>query len=309
MKFEITILGCGSALPVVHRNPTAQLISVENNNYLIDCGEGTQLALRENSAKLQNLSVIFISHLHGDHYLGLMGLLSSMSLLGRQKEVTVVGPPELEEVIRLQMKVSKSYLNYELIFKPTSADDLNLVHEDKKVFVYSFPLKHRVPCTGYKIVEKQRMANIIKSKIDFFKIPVKEIKNIKKGADFITPAGKIIANNRLVKPAPMPRSYAFCSDTIFEPKIVEYIKGVDLLYHEATFLEELRNRAEVTFHSTAKDAATIAKEAQVKRLLLGHYSARYTEIEAFRTEAETIFSPVELAEDNKVFHIESTRQG
>jgi ribonuclease Z len=305
LNFEITILGCGSALPVVHRNPTAQLISIANKNYLVDCGEGTQLALRNNHAKLQKMSAIFISHLHGDHYLGLMGLVSSLNLLGRTNPLTIIGPPQLEKILQLHFSVSKAKVQFELTFLPTKDDKDYLVFEDKSISVYSFPLRHRVPCTGFKFIEKQKKANIIKSKIAFYNIPVKQIKQIKAGADFIDNEGKVIPNKNLVIPAPKPRSYAFCSDTIYEPNIVNYIKEVDLLYHESTFLEDLKDRAIKTFHSTAKDAATIAKDAKVGRLILGHYSARYTNTDGFLEEAVSVFENTELAEDSKVFFIDN----
>ncbi len=303
MNFDITILGCGSALPVKHRNPTSQIVSIANSNYMIDCGEGTQLAVRNNHIKLQNLKAIFISHLHGDHYLGLMGLISSLSLLGRTKPLSIFSPKGLEEIILLQLKLSGSYLQFDLTFTEVGFEGLHNIYEDKKVEVFSFPLKHRIPCSGYKFVEKPKEPNIIKSKINFYKIPLKEIKFIKRGADFIDQEGKLIPNENLVIPPRKSRSYAFCSDTIYNETIIPWIHEVDLLYHESTFLEELKFRAIKTMHSTAIDAANIAKLAKVKKLVLGHYSARYIELDEFIEEAQPIFKNVHVANDNEVYNI------
>lgn len=290
-------------MPVVRRNPTAQLLRHNNRCYLIDCGEGTQLTLRKQHVKIQNIQAVFISHLHGDHYLGLMGFISSLNLLGRSKPLTIVAPPALKQILALQMEASGSKLSFALTFVDTNDDDIHKVYEDKSVTVYSFPLIHRVQTTGYKFVEKPRQANIIKSKISFYNIPVNKIKEIKDGADFVESSGRIIPNAELVVPPSDPKSYAFCSDTKFDEKIVPHIVNVDVLYHESTFLDEHKARAARTFHSTAKDAATIAKLADVKKLILGHYSARYIDLEPFITEAKPIFNNVHLAEDHMTFEI------
>lgn len=304
MKFEVKILGCGSAIPVNKRNPTSQLIIYNSKSFLIDCGEGTQLSLKNSHAKIQALEAIFISHLHGDHYLGLLGLLSTMNLLGRKKKLLIVGPVQLQEIVDRHFSMSQFKPGYEIDFISTQDKDKELVYENKHISVYSFPLRHRVPTTGYLFEEKQKEANIIKSKISFYNIPIKEIKAIKNGADFTDKEGKLIPNKDLVIPAPAPRSYAFCSDTIYLPSIADHVKEVNLLYHEATFLSEQDDRAKKTFHSTAKQAATIATKVKAKQLIIGHYSARYKELDEFLQEAQSVFPNTSLTIDGKKFTID-----
>lgn len=303
MKFQITILGSGSSLPTMMRNPTSQVVNVNENLYMIDCAEGTQLQLRKFEVKFQKINHIFISHLHGDHYLGLIGLIQSMHLLGRKNVLNIYGHPTLWEIIKLHNSASETYLKYPITFHPLTYDEKKLIHEDSKTKVYSLPLKHRIPTAGFLFEEKERDLTISKTMIQNYEIPVVAIKEIKKGKDFITREGRVIANSHLTeKPIP-PRKYAFCSDTIYFEKIIDDIKHFDLLYHEATFLEDLKARAKETYHSTAIQAATIAKKAEVKKLVLGHFSVRYKEHEKFLEQAQSVFSETTLAQDGMVINL------
>lgn len=298
-NFELTILGCSSATPTSTRNPTAQLLNIAERFFLIDCGEATQIQLRKFKLKFQRINHIFISHLHGDHYLGLIGLLSSMHLLGRTVDLHLFCPPELEEIIEVQFKHSQTYLRFKIVYHHHKfiADDL--IFEDNKVEVRTILLNHRIPCCGFLFTEKPLLANISKEIIQKYNIPVEQILAIKGGADFITTDGELIANSNLVSNKLKPRSYAYCSDTCYDERIIEIIKGVDLLYHEATFLNEMLPRAKETFHSTALQAATIAQKAEVHQLMIGHYSARYRDLQPLLDEAQTVFSNTILSIEGK----------
>jgi len=303
MKFQITILGSGSSTPTLQRNPTSQIVNVNENLYMIDCAEGTQIQLRKYGVKFQKIDHIFISHLHGDHYFGLMGLIQSMHLLGRKNELNIYANPSLLEIIKLHNSVSDTYLKYPISFHPLTYDEKKLIHEDSKTKVYSLPMKHRIPTCGFLFEEKERDLTISKQMILNYEIPVSAIKEIKKGKDFITADGKVISNSHLTeKPIP-PRKYAFCSDTIYNEKLVDDILDFDLLYHEATFLDEMKARAKETFHSTASQAAMIAQKAKVKKLLLGHFSVRYKEFEMFLSQAQAIFPETTLAQDGMVINL------
>lgn len=295
-NFELTILGCSSATPTSTRNPSAQLLNIAERFFLIDCGEATQIQLRRYKIKFQKINHIFISHLHGDHYLGLMGLLSSMHLLGRTNELHLYCPPELQEIIEIQLKHSQTYLKYKIVYHPHRYITNDLIFEDKKVEVRTIVLNHRIPCCGFIFKEKPVLSNISKDTIEEYQIPVEEIAAIKAGADFITKEGSRISNAQLVTRYE-PRSYAYCSDTCYDERILETIKGVNLLYHEATFMNEMLDRAKETYHSTTIQAATIAQKAQVKQLMIGHYSARYKELEPLLDEAKSVFKDTLLAEE------------
>ena len=297
MKFELNILGSGSSAPTLYRNPTSQVLNVNENLYMIDCAEGTQVQLRKFKVKFQKINHVFISHLHGDHYLGLIGFIQSMHLLGRKTELHIYAHPDLQDIVQLHNKVSQTYLKYPVRFHALSYTEKTLIHEDSKTRVYSFPLKHRIPTCGFLFEEKEREKTISKQAIADYYIPVSEIRKIKCGADFRTENGKIIPNELLTLPAIAPRKFAFCSDTVFDESIVSYISGVDLLYHEATFLSDLTKRAKETFHSTAFQAASIAEMAKAKKLLIGHFSVRYKKQEEFLTEAKSVFSETILAQD------------
>ena len=298
-NFELTILGSSSATPTSTRNPTAQLLNIAERFFLIDCGEATQIQLRRFKIKFQRINHIFISHLHGDHYLGLIGLLSSMHLLGRTVDLNLYCPPELEEIIKVQFKYSQSLLKYTIIYHPHKYIANDLIFEDNKVEVRTILLNHRIPCCGFLFTEKPLLANISKEIIESYKIPVEQIAGIKGGADFITADGELIPNNKLVSCKPLPRSYAYCSDTIYDERIVEYIHGVNLLYHEATFMNDMLPRANETFHTTALQAATIANKAEVKQLIIGHYSARYKDLQPLLDEAQSVFSNTVLSVEGK----------
>lgn len=302
-KFELLILGSSSASPTSERNPSAQFLNIAERYFLIDCGEATQIQIRKNKAKLQAIDHIFISHLHGDHFFGLPGLLSSMHLLGRKNRINIYAPEKLKTILNLIFEASDTYLNFEIIWHFTTNDKLNLLFEDDKIFVYSFPLKHRIFCTGFLFKEKELPRNIDKYKLDKYKISIANIHKLKNGHDVVNENGELIKNNLVtINPLP-PRSYAYCSDTIYTETILEYIKNVNLLYHESTFLDDKIDRAKKTFHSTAKNAAQIAKLANVEKLLLGHFSARYGNLNLFIEEASSIFNNCELATDGKVFSL------
>ncbi|OFY82519.1 MAG: ribonuclease Z [Bacteroidetes bacterium RIFCSPLOWO2_12_FULL_35_15] len=303
-NFELTILGCSSATPTSKRNPTAQLLNIAERFFLIDCGEATQIQLRRFKLKFQRINHIFISHLHGDHYLGLLGLLSSMHLLGRTFDLHLYCPAELEEIINIQNKYSQTYLKFNIIYHPHKYINADLIFEDERVEVRTILLNHRIPCCGFLFKEKPLLANISKEILIEYHIPVEKIVEIKKGADFITPSGEVIPNQRLVTNKAMPRSYAYCSDTCYDERIIDVIKGVDLLYHEATFLNNMEERAKETFHSTALQAATMAQKAGVLKLMIGHYSARYKDLEPLLVEAQSVFKNTVLAVEGESTSIE-----
>lgn len=301
--FDLNILGCGSALPTTRHNASSQVINLRDKLYMIDCGEGTQLQMRKMKIKFSRLNHIFISHLHGDHCLGLPGLVSTLGMLGRMGDLFVYGPAEVGEYVQVIEKLFCQGSPFQMKFQAVDTNNYNLVMEDRSVSVYSLPMKHRVPCCGYLFVEKERSPHIIREMIDFYKIPISKIELIKQGADFVTEEGEVIPNKSLTRPAEPAKRYAYCSDTAFFPKIVPYIEGVDLLYHEATFLEADSARAYETFHSTTKQAASIARDAQVKKLLIGHYSARYIDLLPLEKEARSIFHNTLLANEGMVLSL------
>ncbi len=294
-NFELTILGCSSATPTSKRNPTAQLLNIAERFFLIDCGEGTQIQLRKFKLKFQRINHIFISHLHGDHYLGLMGLLSSMHLLGRTADMHLYCPAELQEIIEVQFKHSHSYLNYQIIYHGHKYISNDLIFEDERVEVRTIVLNHRVPCCGFIFTEKPLLANITKEIIHEYQLNVEEILAIKGGSDLRRTGQELIKNEDLVVSRNQPRKYAYCSDTCYDERILEFIKGADLLYHEATFLHDMLDRAKETFHTTALQAGKIATMAEVKQLMIGHYSARYKDLGPLLEEAGSEFANTILA--------------
>ena len=302
MQFQLTILGCGAATPTSRHKPTAQVVNIHDKYFLIDCGEGTQMQLRKYKVKMQRIQAIFISHLHGDHFFGLIGLLSTYNLLGRKTPLTIYGPPGLEEVIRLQFKVSDSYFEYELNFVETQDKEKQLIFEDDTLRIFSFPLKHRVPCTGFVFEEKERKLNVEKWAIIEFKLQPSEILLLKKGID-VERENETIPFGKVTSPSIPIRRYAYCSDTAYDERIVPNILNSDLVYHETTFLEEDTERAKKTFHSTTIQAATIAKMANAKKLVVGHYSSRYSDDELFKTEAMTVFPNTDIANEGFVFDL------
>lgn len=295
--FEVNILGCGSALPTTRHLASSQVINLRDKLYMIDCGEGTQIQMRRMRIKFSRLNHIFISHMHWDHCFGLPGLISTLGMLGRNGELVIHGPKEIETYMKPILSTFCRELPYSVRFNHITPDVSELIWEDRSVSVYSIPLKHRLPTSGFLFAEKAKEAHIIKEMTDFYKIPVKDLPSIKRGEDFITSDGEQIANARLTRPATPPKKYAYCSDTAYSEKIIPIIEGVDLLYHEATFTNEDAARAKETFHSTARQAAEIARKANVKRLVIGHYSARYEELHTLKKEAEEIFPDTILGEE------------
>jgi ribonuclease Z len=302
-KFEIIVLGSSSATPAYNRNPSAQLLNINDKFYLIDCGEATQNQLNRFKLKSSRIDYIFISHLHGDHYLGLVGLLSTMHLNGRSKEIYIFGPPLLKEIIDLQLRVSETQLRYEIIFKPTHTDYSELIFENTDISVETIILNHRIPTTGFLIKEKQRKRKINTEKMEEYDIPLEYIPLLKNGIDYSDKFGNTVSNAELTFDPPKPKAYAYCSDTLYNENFLEQIEGVDFLYHEATFLHELLDRAEETFHTTAKQAGIIATKANAKKLMIGHFSARYKELEPLLDEVKTEFSNSVLAIEGEHYFI------
>lgn len=296
-KFEINILGCGSATPTLRHLPTSQVVNIREKLFMIDCGEGTQLQYRKAGLSFSRLGHVFISHLHGDHCFGLLGLISTFGLLGRTGPLTIHANPDLEKILQPQLDYFCKFLSFEVHFKAFDPTKHELIYEDRSVRIYTIPLTHSIPCAGFLFEETENDLHLDGEAIRFYNIPIKELQYIKKGSDFITEDGEIIPNKRLTKPADPSRKYAFCSDTAYDESIIPIIKEVDLLYHESTFLEDQSKRARQVGHSTATEAALIAKAAQVKKLMLGHYSSRYTNDLDFLSEAKLIFPEVILANE------------
>jgi len=300
---ELTILGCYSATPRVNTSPTAQVLTIKNHLFLIDCGEGTQVQLRRYKVKFSRIKHVFISHLHGDHYFGLIGLISTFMLLGREAELNIYGPKGIKEIILLQLKLGKAWFNYPIIFHELESKESQLIFEDEKVEVHTVPLKHRVYTNGFVFKEKLgdrklNISEVVKAKID-----VSYYQKLKQGFDVNNEEGELISNKTVTFNPEKPKSYAFCSDTAYYPECISTIENVTALYHESTFLNEHKHMCKSTRHSTAEQAAMIAKEANVGQLILGHYSTRYASLDKFKDEALAIFENVELAEDGKKFII------
>lgn len=301
--FDLLILGSSSASPTSHRNPNAQLINIAERYFLVDCGEGTQIQLRRFKAKFQAIRHILISHLHGDHFFGLPGLLSSMHLLGRKTTLTVYGPPALQSLIETLNAATDTRLSYPIEWVATSAEGLQALFADDKVEVFSFPLKHRIHCTGFLFREKPLLRKIDKARLDSLCISYADIWALKNGLDVVNEKGELIRNAEATIDPPPPRSYAYCSDTVADVTLTNYISGVDLLFHESTFLDDHCERAASTFHSTATQAAEVARQAHAGKLLLGHFSARYPDLAPFLAEASAVFPNCELATDGKMVKI------
>jgi len=298
---KLTILGCYSATPRTFNNPTSQLLEVKGHLFLVDCGEGTQVALRKSKVKFARVKHIFISHLHGDHFYGLIGLISTFRLLGREADLHIYGPKGIKEVTLLQLKLANSYTNYNLIFHELETNESTLLFNDETIEVYTIPLSHRVYTNGFLFKEKTGERKLNMDAVLQANIHQSYYQKIKSGADVTNEDGKIIRNAQVTLEAPTPKSYAFCSDTMYKPDIVPIIQNVTALYHESTFLDQHRHLCEKTKHSTAKQAATIAKQANAGQLILGHFSTRYTSMEFFKEEAQEVFDKTELADDFKVF--------
>lgn len=302
-NFQVTILGCGSALPTTLHNPPSQLIEMNNKFFMVDCGEGTQLQMRKFKTRIGKLHSVFISHLHGDHIFGLPGLISTLSLLGRKNDLNIYAHKEIDFLITPLIAYMGKHLTFKVNIIPLDPDKVDIIFENRAIKVTSFPLKHRIDTNGFIFEEKESLRHIIREMIDFHQIPYNQIYDIKNGADFVKSNGEVIKNNILTYQGSPAKRYAYCSDTAYAPEIIPYIFKADLLYHEATFAESELLRARETYHSTARQAAEIAKEAEVKKLVIGHYSSRYNELGFLLKEAVAIFTDTELATEGKIFEL------
>lgn len=305
-RFEMLVLGCGSAKPTDRHFPSAQILNIHDKLYMIDCGEGAQIQMCHNHVSFSRLSNIFISHLHGDHCFGLIGLISTYNLLGRTADLNVYAPQGIGDIINTLCGEFCKEMSYKVNIHTIDTRVSQKIFEDRTVEVFTIPLNHRIPCCGFLVCEKQKLPHIRRDMIDFYNIPTYALKSIKEGMSWETPDGETIPSERLTTPAEKARKFAYCSDTTFLPPLKEILHGVDLLYHEATFGEDNASRAKDTFHSTARQAATIAKEAEVKQLVIGHFSSRYNSTEdegELLRQAQEIFPNTSLANENKKFVI------
>ncbi|WKL49847.1 ribonuclease Z [Flavobacterium pectinovorum] len=298
---KLTILGCYAATPRTITNPTSQVLEIKNRLFLIDCGEGTQVQLRKNKIKFSKINHIFISHLHGDHFFGLIGTISTFALLGRTADLHIYGPKGVKEIITLQLRLSNSWTTYDLFFHELESDKSEVIFEDNRVIVKTIPLKHRVYTNGFLFQEKPAERKLNVDAVQQYGIHTAYYQKIKNGGNVTLDDGTVIENEKLSFDPIPSMSYAFCSDTVYNEAVIPIIENVDVLYHESTFLESEAPLALKTLHSTAKEAATIALKANAKQLILGHYSTRYDGIERFKEEAETIFPNVLLGDDGRSF--------
>lgn len=297
------ILGCGSALPTLKHYPSAQVVEVRGKLFLVDCGEGTQIQLRRSRLRFTKISAIFISHLHGDHCFGLIGMISTFGLLGRTAKLTIYGPEALGPVLRQQLDVFCQGLDYEVDFQVIDTTAEQVIYEDRSLTVETIPLSHRTPCCGFLFREKPTLPHIRRDVADFYQIPVSQFQLIKGGADWTTADGEVVPNSRLTLPADAPRSYAYCSDTCYLPELKRQLQAVSTLYHESTYGEDNVQRAEKYCHSTARQAAMLAREARVGQLLLGHYSSRYEDEQVLLDEAQKVFPNSRLTDEMAVFDV------
>ena len=295
--FKIHILGCGSALPTLRHNPSAQVVELRGKQFMIDCGEGTQTQMRRQRIGFNKVVAIFISHIHGDHCFGLIGMLSSFGLLGRTMPLAIYAPKEFKPVLDMMLKTFCYDFDYEIQFHAVDTTKQQVIYEDRSLTVESIPLKHRLPTCGFLFREKPTLPHIRRDMIDFYRIPVSQINNIKNGASWTDEEGREIPNERLTMPADKPRSYAYCSDTSYLPALYERISGVSCLYHESTYTTADADRAEMYFHSTAAQAAQVARDANAGRLLLGHYSSKYDDERQLLKEAQEVFAQSQLTNE------------
>lgn len=303
LPFTVTILGSSSAQPTIDRFPTSQLVGLNERLYLIDCGEGAQIQLRKLKVKIAKINHIFISHLHGDHIFGLPGLISTMSLGGKKGELHVYAHSELKEMMENLMKFMNGFTDFRVVYHPLNFKKRAIVHEDTKIVVESFPLKHRIPCCGFIFTEKPHELHLRGDIVDQLNVPIVDRVKIKGGADYYAPDGKTIPNHDLTFPPDPVRSYAFCTDTLCRKQVVPIVQNVDLLYHEATFADDLSGLALKTFHTTAKQAAGLALEANVKKLIIGHFSSRYKNVGPLVDEARSVFPNTFAANDGDKFEV------
>lgn len=301
--FRVHILGCGSALPTLKHHSSSQVIEIRDKLFMVDCGEGTQMQLRRSRLRFTKINTIFISHVHGDHCFGLIGLISTFGLLGRTAPLHVYAPKEMEEILSMQIDFFCTALGYDVVFHGVETTEEKVIYEDRSLTVTTIPLLHRKPCCGFLFKEKQMLPHIRREVFDAYGVPLSQVNNIKNGQDWITEEGDVIPNKLLTKPSEPARSYAYCSDTKYMPELYKCIKDVDLLYHESTYMDEDSDKAILYNHSTAKEAAMVAKAADAKKLILGHFSARYEDEQLLLDEAKGVFENTFLANEMVFFDV------
>lgn len=302
-SFKVHILGCGSALPTLQHYASSQIVELRDKCFMIDCGEGTQMQVRHTHIHFSKILAVFISHIHGDHCFGLIGMISTFGMLGRTAPLHIYAPAELESILNAQVELFCTGLEYNIVFHAVDTAERTVIYEDRSLIVETIPLEHRVPCCGFIFREKPALPHIRRDMIDFYNIPISQINNIKAGAGWTTPDGNFVPHERLTVPADAPLSYAYCSDTRYLPHLHELIKGVSTLYHESTYAEDNIEKARIYHHSTAAQAAMVARDANVGKLLLGHYSSRYRDESVLLDEAKAIFPNSYLTNEKLVFDV------
>jgi len=300
---RITILGNNSAIPACGRHPTAQIVEIREQLLLVDCGEGTQMQMQRYGIRTRRIHHIFISHLHGDHYFGLIGLLTSMGLLGRTEPVHLYAPPKLEDIINIQLNAAATVLPYELRFIPIEDDDSKMLINTPYITVQCFPTEHRIPCHGFVFESKKGGRVLLPEACRTYEIPAAYYARLKEGADYMQKNGELVKNEWVTSDPPPPQKYAYCADTLFTESFLSHIAGADIMYHESTYLNDLAQRARERFHSTALEAAQLAQKAGVKRLLLGHFSSKYEDLSVFEQEARSIFPATEITQEGMSFEV------
>ncbi len=301
--FKVHILGCGSALPTLKHSATSQVVEIRGKYFMIDCGEGTQIQLRRSHVAFTKIQAVFISHLHGDHCFGLIGMISTFGMLGRTAPLHIYAPADLEPILDAQLRLFCGGLEYEVAFHAIDSTCHTVIYEDKSLTVETIPLDHRIACSGFLFRERPTLPHIRRDMIDFYGIPLSQINNIKNGTDWTTPDGDVVPNAKLTLPPNPPRSYAYCSDTRYMPHLYKMVKGVTLLYHESTYDASCADRARLYFHSTSQQAATVARDAEVGKLVLGHFSARYENEAGILDEATAIFPNCVLATEGMTIEL------
>lgn len=301
--FRVHILGCGSALPTLKHNPSSQIVEIRGKCFMIDCGEGTQTQLRRSKIKFTRISAVFISHVHGDHCFGLIGMVSTFGMLGRTAPLHIYAPAGFSNIMKMQIDFFCKDLEYEVVFHDVDTNAKNIIYEDRSLTVETVPLSHRVPCCGFIFREKQTLPHILRDMTDYYKVPVSQFNNIKNGADWVDEEGNVIPYTRLTTPSEPARSYAYCSDTKYLPMLHECLKDVCVLYHESTYSKEDEDMAKMYFHSTAAQAAQVASDANVGKLVLGHYSARYEDENRLLEEAKNIFPNTVLSDEGLIIDV------
>lgn len=301
--FRVHILGCGSALPTLKHNPSSQIVEIRGKCFMIDCGEGTQTQLRRSKIKFTRISAVFISHVHGDHCFGLIGMVSTFGMLGRTAPLHIYAPAGFSNIMKMQIDFFCKDLEYEVVFHDVDTNAKNIIYEDRSLTVETVPLSHRVPCCGFIFREKQTLPHILRDMTDYYKVPVSQFNNIKNGVDWVDEEGNVIPYTRLTTPSELARSYAYCSDTKYLPMLHECLKDVCVLYHESTYSKEDEDMAKMYFHSTAAQAAQVASDANVGKLVLGHYSARYEDENRLLEEAKNIFPNTVLSDEGLIIDV------